>query len=150
MDIVRLGVSDVPLARETLELMAAVLEDDGRAPLTDAYLTRLLELPDLWAYAALDENRPVGGLTAHVLPMTRAEARELLVYDIAVDTADQRRGIGRALIGRLLKDGAEAGISEVWIPASDDDPHALDFYRRIGGEAEAVTVFTYSTSDAPS
>ena len=81
-----------------------------------------------------------------MLPLTRTEASELFVYDVAVRQDRQRRGVGRALLDRVLADGARAGIGELWVPADDEDVHALDFYRSTGGVGQAVTVFTYPTS----
>ena len=85
-------------------------------------------------------------MTAHALPMTRAHGSELFIYDLAVEPAHQRRGVGRALIAELRRLGAEAGIPDAFVPADDDDTHALDFYRAIGGAPAPVTMFTF---DAP-
>ena len=148
MDIVRLGSADTDLARDTFAMMAVVFEDLDHRPLHAPYLARLLTRPDLWLYAAVAEGRPIGGLTAHALPMTRTESTELLMYDLAIRSDWQRRGVGRAMIARLLKDGAAAGVSEMWVPADDEDAQALEFYRRTGGQAQPVTIFTYPTTNA--
>ena len=145
MIITRLGPDDVRLAQATFALMGQVFEDPPHTVPADAYVVGLLARPDLWAYAAVDDDRPVGGLTAFVLPLTRTEASELFVYDVAVREDQQRRGVGRALLERLLADGAAAGLAEMWVPADDEDTHALDFYRRTGGTPQAVTIFTYPT-----
>ena len=148
MDIVRLGSADIELAQQTFAMMAVVFEDLDHEPLHERYLVQLLTRSDLWSYAAVAEGRPVGGLTAHALPMTRTESTELLTYDLAIRSDWQRRGVGRAMIARLLEDGAAAGISEMWVPADDEDSHALEFYRRTGGQAQPVTIFTYPTTNA--
>lgn len=145
VDVVRLHTADLALARDTFAVMGEVFAEDQWTPLSDDYLLDLLEQGQVWAYAAVLDGRSIGGLTAHALPMTRAEARELLIYDLAVQTDQQRRGIGSALVKHLLADAASAGISEVWVPADNDDTHALDFYRRTGGTSQAVTIFTYTT-----
>lgn len=93
------------------------------------------------------DGRPIGGLTAHELPMTRAETAELLIYDLAVQADQQRRGVGRALVQQPLAHSDAADIGEVWVPAENEDTHALEFYRRTGGAAQAVTTFTYPTTD---
>jgi aminoglycoside 3-N-acetyltransferase I len=143
MEIVRLLSTEITSARSTFVMMGEAFEDPDRQPLSDEYLTGLLDREDVWVYAAFVDGQPVGGLTAHELPMTRAETSELFVYDIAVRADSQRRGIGRALVERLLDDGAAAGIAEMWVPADNDDDQALEFYRRIGGVAQPVTIFTY-------
>src|SRR5690554_6303440 len=117
----RLGPGDRDHARGVFALMAAVFEEPA-TPLSDAYIDRLLARPDFWAVAAFsDEGGIVGGLTAHTLPMTRSEASELFIYDIAVHPDHQRQGIGRLLIETLRAGGAAAGVGDVFVPADDDD-----------------------------
>lgn len=138
----RLGPADVALACETFRLMAEVFEE-GDGELTAAYVASLLERADFWAMAALEDARPIGGITAHVLPMTRSETRELFIYDLAVDAAYQRRGVGRLLVETLCREAAVAGVPVAFVPADDEDDHALAFYRALGGEPAPVTIFSF-------
>lgn len=145
----RLTPADRDLARATFRLMAEVFEeddegDDAGAPLGDAYLDRLLARPDFWAYVALEGDEPVGGITAHALPMTRSEASELFIYDLAVRVDRQRRGIGRLLVETLRAEAVDAGIDVAFVPADDEDSHALDFYRALGGTPAKVTIFDWA------
>ena len=75
--------------------------------------------------------------------MTRTEEHELFIYDIAVAPARQRLGLGRRLVGALLDEGQRRGIAVSFVPADNEDDHALEFYRAIGGEAAPVTIFTF-------
>ena len=145
MDVVRLQRQDLALARDTFAMMGEVFAEDSWLPLSDRYLTEVLGQGRVWVYAAVLDSVPIGGVTAHVLPMTRGETSEMLIYDLAVRDDWRRRGVGRALVQQLLKGAAAAGIGEVWVPADNDDLHALDFYRHTGGVAQAVTIFTYRT-----
>lgn len=144
VDIIRLLPPTTKLACDTFAVMALVFGEPQPQP-DEEYVAELLAREDFWSYAALADNVPVGGLTAHLLPLTRVRASELFVYDVAVREDWQRHGVGSALIERLLADGGAAGVEEMWVPADNDDVHALDFYRRTGGTAEPVTIFTYST-----
>lgn len=139
----RLAVDDRDLARRTFLLMAQVFEEEC-APLSDRYLDQLLRASDFWAFAALLGNDVVGGITAYTLPLTRTEASEVFIYDIAVDADPQRKGIGSELVRALRADAAAVGIHDVFVPADNDDTHALDFYRRLGGEPSPVAFFTFS------
>lgn len=141
----RLEAADRDLARALFSLLAEVFEEEG-APLSDGYVDRLLANAAFWAIAAFDGHRLVGGLTAHTLPMTRTEASEVFIYDIAVRSADQRKGVGRRLLTELLDRAAAAGIAEMFVAADDEDTHALDFYRALGGSASPVTVFDFVTA----
>ncbi len=142
----RLNRADRELARALFLLMAEVFEEPGE-PLGDAYLDRLLSQPSFWAIAALDGDELVGGITAHTLPMTRTQSSEIFIYDIAVRPEHQRRGVGRQLMIALRTAAAAVGIHDIFVPADDDDIHALDFYRALGGEESPVTFFTFASQD---
>jgi aminoglycoside 3-N-acetyltransferase I len=91
--------------------------------------------------AALSDGDLVGGLTAHTLPMTRTQISELFIYDLAVRPEHQRRGVGCGLISHLRNAAAAA---EIFVAVDDEDAHALDFYRAVGGAAAPVTIFTFT------
>lgn len=126
-------------------MMGAVFEEDCDE-LSDGYLGRLLARTDFWALAAFVGDELVGGMTAHTLPMTRTESSEVFIYDIAVRGDQQRKGIGRLLVSHLRAEAAALGIVDVFVPADNDDTHALDFYRALGGAAAPVTIFTFGRS----
>lgn len=145
----RLTPGDRELARRLFATMAQVFEERcGR--LSDSYLDRLLGREDFWAIAALAGEEVVGGVTAHTLPMTRTESSELFIYDIAVRPDWQRKGVGRLLMTALREAAAAAGIRDAFVPADNDDTHALDFYRALGGAPSPVTFFTFSGGEADS
>ena len=122
--------------------------DEVAAPVGDAHLTRVLARPDFWAFAAVDGDRVVGALTAHTLPMTRSESDEIFIYDLAVVPEHQRQGIGRRLVEALRAGARAEGITVTFVPADNDDTHALDFYRAIGGSPAPVTIFTFDDDEA--
>lgn len=138
----RLGPDDVALARAAFAAMADGF-DDTWMPLSDAYLTGLLSRSDMLVLAAFDGDTVIGGLTAHVLPMTRSEAREVFIYDLAIASSHQRRGAGSALVRHVRALAASLHADNVFVPADVEDEHAARFYRREGGEAADVTMFTF-------
>ena len=140
--VVRLGADDRALAHRMFTVLEEVFETPVVA-LSNSYVDRLLARPDFWALAAVIDDEIVGGLTAHELLMTRSETIELFIYDIAVDPAHQRRGVGRALVEHLLAAARLAGIDVAFVPADNEDQHALDFYRALGGVASEVTFFDF-------
>lgn len=144
MRVRRLTAGERDVARGAFTLMAEVF-DEGCEPLSDAYIDRLLAREDFWAIAAFAGDDVVGGLTAHTLPMTRSESAEIFIFDVAVRADHQRRGIGRLMMATLREEAARAGIDVVFVPADDEDEHALDFYRALGGDAAPVTIFTFSS-----
>ena len=145
--VTRLHAGDHALAKRLFSTMAAVF-DEPHAPLSDAYVAELLARDALWILAATSATADdvVGGLTAHTLPMTRSETREVFIYDIAVHASHQRRGVGTLLISHLRRITGDAGIHDLFVPADDEDTHALEFYRALGGVAAPVTFFTFGPS----
>ncbi|MES2521753.1 MAG: GNAT family N-acetyltransferase [Gemmatimonadota bacterium] len=148
-DVRRLGPGDRDLARRLFAMMDDVFEAASE-PLGDAYVDTLLGRTSFWAVAALSGNDVVGGLTAHELPMTRAETHELFIYDVAVHAEHRRQGIGRQLLRVLCAEAGIAGIENVFVPVENEDEEALEFYRATGGEPMSVTMFTYASSAAAS
>lgn len=127
--------------------MAEVFEEPA-APLEDAWVERLLSQEQFWALAAFVDDRIVGGLTAHTLPMTTSASSELFLYDLAVVPEWQRKGVGRALVTTLRQQAAAQGITVMFVPADVEDTHAIDFYRALGGAASPVTMFTFGAGDS--
>lgn len=137
----RLLQGDEALADATFALIAEVFEDDYETR-GDA-LSALLADSRFWAFAAIEGEQVIGGLTAHVLPMTRDATSELFIYDLAVHPAHQRHGVGRGLMDATKAAAAEAGIDVVFVAADDEDEHALDFYRALGGRPGPATFFDF-------
>jgi len=143
--ITRLGPGDHELARELFAVMVAAFAEES-TQLGDDYVDRLLAQGSFWALAAKLDGEVVGGLAAHVIPLTREERAELFVYDIAVAARHRRQGVGRALLGELRRLGDEAGIRVTFIAADEADADARDFYRALGGAGSGVTLFTFGES----
>ena len=93
----------------------------GEAPvdLPDPYLEYLLRRTDFWAVAALAGAEVVGGLTAHVLPLTTKASAELFVYDLAVRPDRQRQGVGRRLIASVREAAGAVGVGVVFVAADN-------------------------------
>lgn len=144
MQIRRLGTGDERVAAQTFALMTAVFEEEA-GDLQAGYLKELLARPAFWAYAALDADVAVGGLTGHVLPMTRSHTSELFIYDLAVHADYQRRGVATRLVDAARADAAHAGLSSVFVPAENEDTHAIAFYTSLGWEPTPTTFFTHTT-----
>jgi aminoglycoside 3-N-acetyltransferase I len=139
----RLTSCNRELARGLFIMMTDVFGEECDQ-LSDDYVDSLLSRDDFWAIAAFAGDEIVGGLTAHTLPMTRSKSSEIFIYDLAVQEDQQRKGIGRQLMTALREAAAVAGIQHVLVAADNDDDHALDFYRAVGGVPSPVTFFTFS------
>jgi aminoglycoside 3-N-acetyltransferase I len=142
----RLNSCDRALARHLFTMMAEVFEHAVQ-PLSDEYLDRLLARDEFWVFAAQAGDKLLGGLTAHVLPMTYSESLEVFVYDVAVQRAYQRQGVGRHLISAVRELAARRDIPLVFVAADNADTNALDFYRALGATDSSMTLFTFERAE---
>lgn len=141
IQIRRLAAQDAVAAAAVTQLMARVFEH-GEGSSAER-MQNLLRDARFWLFAAFAGDEPVGGLCAHVLPLTSQHGAELFIYDIAVTTDFQRRGIGRQLMQAALGAAAEANLVATFVPAEGDDAQALAFYRGMGGDEQAVSMFSF-------
>jgi GNAT superfamily N-acetyltransferase len=94
---------------------------------------------------------PCGFATAHRLQRFDRRRAEVLLYEIGVDEAYQRRGIGAAMVKEINRWAAEVAAAEVWVLAEGDDDRAQAFYRAIGGQPDerGAMMFTFPVASGP-
>jgi ribosomal protein S18 acetylase RimI-like enzyme len=71
---------------------------------------------------------------------------EMFLYELGVDEAFRRRGIGRALVERLASLARDAGCYGMWVVTDDDNDAARATYEGTGAMPEAgqvVEVWTF-------
>ena len=107
------------------------------------HLQKLLERNDFFVFVALLNNRVVGGMTTYVLDQYYSEKPLAYIYDLAVETEFQRKGIGRKLIAEANKFFRERGFEEVFVQADKVDEYAVDFYRSTRPDDEEQVVHFY-------
>ncbi|ELR69003.1 hypothetical protein C900_05561 [Fulvivirga imtechensis AK7] len=142
-EVIRLSKRDVAVAQELFRLFREVFEVEETTPPGKEYLSSLLARTDLVVLCIRYEGNVVGGLTAYELPMYQFEGSEMFIYDIAIKQEFQRRGLGKKLLRQLEVYCRSKGIRQVFVDASAEDIHAVDFYRTSGGEGEEVVQFTF-------
>jgi aminoglycoside 3-N-acetyltransferase I len=145
--IKRLGQNDIEMVKQLLLLFEKVFEMKDFTSVNEPYLTKLLQKPDFIIYVAVHKNETIGGLTAYQLPGYYSEQSEIFIYDIAIQKEFQRKGIGKKLFLAIKEYGKQTGAKELFVAANEEDEHALDFYRSLGGKAEKVFHFTYSINN---
>jgi aminoglycoside 3-N-acetyltransferase I len=147
-EIKQLTKEDLPKFKSLIHLFNTVFEEEEPSIGSDIHLTQLLASKTFIAITALSENEVVGGITAYELPMVHADSSELILYDMAVRSDFQRRGIGKQLIQGLKEYCNKNGIKEFFVMAHEEDTHAVEFYHSTGGKSEKVVNFLYQTGDA--
>lgn len=49
-----------------------------------------------------------------------------------------------AIAAQLRADASALGFHELFVAADNEDAHALDFYRALGGAASSATIFSFT------
>jgi len=144
MNIKKLTPTDIQLFEEQVLLFGKVFEMNDFQILSTPHLQGLLQQDNFMAFVALREGRVIGGLTAYVLHQYYAEKPLAYLYDLAVNTEDQGKGIGSELVKALCNYCQKQGFEEVFVQADRDEPQNLDFYRKAQPTGEEDVIhFTY-------
>ena len=144
--IKRLNKEELTEFRSLIHVFNAVFEEEPKIG-SENHLRKLLSREDFIVLAAFRENEVVGGLTAYELPMYYSDSFEIFLYDLAVKSEFQRKGIGKGLIQSLKAYCIEKEIKEFFVMAHEEDEHAVEFYRATGGKSEKVVNFLYETTE---
>lgn len=107
------------------------------------HLEKLLARDDFFVFVALLDDEVIGGLTSYTLRQYYSTSPLVYVFDLAVATAYQRKGIGKMLMTAIQKYCKDIDVEEVFVQADVADDYALDFYRSTGATGEDVVHFYY-------
>jgi aminoglycoside 3-N-acetyltransferase I len=143
---IRLKARDAELLQEINALFHEVFQYDTPPSASLPYLERLLFSERHLVFALTYQHELVGALTAHLLPDLYSENTEVFIYDIAVKPQWQRLGFGARLLKAVQNNALKNGYAHIWVAADVEDEHALDFYRKHGGEASEVQHFEFKPS----
>ena len=143
ISIQQLLPKDISAFAGLLRVFEDVFEMKGFILPEDAYLSTLLQKKEFVVFVARHGDTVIGGLTAYVLAAYYSESSEVYLYDLAVATSFQRKGIGRKLLQALTGFCRENNFREFFVQADEVDTHALEFYRSTGGRPGKVVHFTY-------
>jgi len=143
VEIKQLDSSQVKDFIDMLLLFEEVFKMEDFQMLDKHYLQELLKQKNFIVFAAMCQDDVIGGLTAHILPSYHFQSSEVYIYDLAVKTEFQRRGIGRKLIESIKEYCKVNNLESFFVQAHEEDTHALEFYHSAGGLSEKVVHYTY-------
>ena len=104
----------------------------------DAPQTALLADRNTIFLVAFVGDEPVGFAFGYVLPRRHRRATELFVYEIGVEDAYRRRGIGRRLLRELL-----AGHDDAFVLTEPDNEAANALYASLGGRRSDTVMWEW-------
>ena len=113
----------------------------------EIYLQQLLEKDDFFVFVALLDNKVVGGLTSYTMHQYYSKSPLVYIFDLAVKTPLQRKGIGKMLIAGHNSYCKAIGVEVVMVQADEADDYAIKFYQSTGATAEKVIHFDYLLND---
>jgi ribosomal protein S18 acetylase RimI-like enzyme len=111
------------------------LSDMRRASRDDSFLhwasrmTETASLP-LMGYVWEQDGRIIGN--ASLIPFWDRGKRIFLIANVATHPDYRRRGIGRALTERVMKQARDKRASAIWLHVRDDNPGAIKLYQDLG------------------
>jgi ribosomal protein S18 acetylase RimI-like enzyme len=111
------------------------LSDMRRASRDDSFLrwaSRMSETASmpLMGFVWEQDGRIVGN--ASLIPFRDRGKRIYLIANVATHPDYRRRGIGRALTERVMKQARDKNASAIWLHVRDDNPGAIKLYQDLG------------------
>ena len=138
MRIVTLGPGDEDKVKQASGLFDGPARDDAT--------TRFLNDPNHHLLVAYEDDRPAGFVSG--VELTHPDkGTEMFLYELAVDEAFRRRGIGRALAAALAGLARQRGCYGMFVLTDDDNQAAQATYLSAGAVREADGVVMLSWND---
>jgi N-acetylglutamate synthase-like GNAT family acetyltransferase len=79
-----------------------------------------------------------GSIVGHVLVLERGVGDEVELRSLAIFPAMRRRGLGRAMLTRLLAALAGEGVRRVWVATASADVRNIAFYQKLGFRMHSI------------
>lgn len=106
------------------------------APARHEWVRTMLEQAGHHLAIAYDDATPAGFVSG--VEMTHPDkGTEMFLYELGVDDAFQRRGIGRALTEALAARGRARGCGGMWVLTERENEAAVATYRAAGADEES-------------
>lgn len=120
------------LGRDDGSVLARVAADVFDHPIDPTWSAEFLGDPRHHIAVAIDDDVVVG-MAYGVHYVHPDKPPELLVNEVGVAPAYQRRGIGRALLRALFEHAKTLGCEEAWLGTDETNTAARRMYASVGG-----------------
>jgi len=128
--------ADAPRLAALIGQLAASIGESS--PLTEEYVQRYLDWPGCDILVAEEGDQVVGLLSYSLHPNLYHAGQVGLIEEFVVDAAVRHRGVGSALMDRLLQQLVAQGCVEVSVSTLLSNLKAISFYRAHGFQDEAL------------
>lgn len=143
----QLEPKDINLFQELVLIFEDVFEMQNCIVPNQNHLQNLLGKPDFIVFAALLENKVIGGLTAYILTSYFVESSDVYILDIAIKPEFQRMGLGKRIMKALIEHCKKQNMNEIFVQADETDPHAIGFYHSLGGISKKAINFDFALNN---
>jgi len=136
---------DIPVL---IELLAAQLSEHGLAAGREQVRRGIEVAFEAGAplFVALQGLRAVGACLANRIASVEHAGAVLFIEELYVAPDARRRGVARALLGRLLGDGRASGVRAIELQVDEGHEPARALYRGLGFEPNARTPWVLDLS----
>lgn len=132
---------DLPAVADLIEVcFSSTMDNEGQRYLSDmrrasrddsflrwaSRMTETASLP-LMGYVWEQDGRIIGN--ASLIPFRNRGKRVFLIANVATHPDYRRRGIGRALTERVMKQARDKRATAIWLHVRDDNPGAIELYQ---------------------
>ena len=121
--------NDIDKLDELISVFANVFEMENFKRPGEAHLAKILKNDNFIAVVAKKEDKIIAGLTVYLIDQYYSDRPLAYVYDLAVLTEYQRKGVGKKLIEFTNEYCRQKGFEELFVQVDKVDNHAIDFYR---------------------
>lgn len=150
---------DLSAVADLIELcFSSTMDNEGQRYLSDmrrashddsflhwaSHMAETASMP-LTGYIWEQDGRIVGN--ASLIPFRDHGRRVYLIANVAAHPDFRRRGIGRALTERVMKQARAKNASALWLHVRDDNPGAIKLYEELGFQEIARRTAWYATPD---
>lgn len=131
------------LGGDDLELLANAGDDVFDFPVRRDLAEAFLAEPHSLIAVALENGRIVGMASAFTY-LHPDKPLQLFINEVGVAEHCRRRGLGRALVERLLEAAGDLGVAEAWVATEEDNEPARALYSALGGAEDASRAVVYT------
>lgn len=142
-EIKKLNGTDLDKFIELIRVFEAVFEMKNFKMPSESYLQTLLNSDNFFVFAAIQEEKIIGGLTAYVMHQYYSQSPLIYIFDLAVKKEFQYKGIGKKLISANNAYAKLLGAEAVMVEADEPDDYAIKFYRSTGATGIKTVHFDY-------
>lgn len=130
LQVRRLGPEDGAIG---VDAIARIKAPDGYPVPTIAWMTTFLSRMENVLIVASEEGLPVGFVVAYLLDRVDREQQMMFFYEIGVEAAHRRRGIGKQMIDTLKAVCGARDVMKMWVPTGRSNVAATRLYAASGG-----------------